>query len=193
MKIRNCFVAAAMGIMLLGSITACGSKEEATTEAATQANTQAATEEATEAASPSRDDSSTVDEFFITFQGVDISTGMTFADIKDKLGNEVKPSETIEPCDGGDFIQIMHFYDGLTVTTLRDEIVHSLELQEAGANDALIQGKLKIGDQVEEVKRILGKPENEDEYAVSYTIGTANVMIYLTDGKISGFMVMNYQ
>lgn len=128
---------------------------------------------------------------FVTYEGTNVTVGGEFEGIKDKLGTETKPMETIEPCDGGDYIQIMHYYDGITVTTLRDEKVISIEPAEGGSKEILIQGKVKMGDSADDVKKALGDPENESDGMMSYTVEGTSVMIYLEGDSVSGFMYMN--
>ena len=44
-------------------------------------------------------------EAYLSYNGTDIVMGSSFDAIKDKLGNETAPSETIQPCDGGDYVK----------------------------------------------------------------------------------------
>ncbi len=179
MKLKKTLVTLAACALMLGSLTACGDKKEETTAAAQE--TTAAAEKSENAG-----------EVFMTFNGVDVHIRADFASIKDSLGTEVKPAETIEPCDGGDYIQIMHYYDGLTITTLRDEIVIGLEIADGNGAPALM-GKVKVGDTPDAVKSALGDPENEDEFSLSYNIDGAQVMVYLDNGAVSGSIVINMQ
>ena len=178
MKFKKLALTITIGALLIGSAAACGKASPAASEAATEAATE---------------NEYNADDYFVSFNGANLNLGMEFAKVKDMLGSETKPAETIEPCDGGDYIQEMHFYDGLTVNTLRGETIIGLEVPQDGGDGAMMQGKVKKGATVDEVKKQLGNPENEDEYSLSYTIGTASLMIYLSDGVVSGSMAMSFQ
>lgn len=171
MKLKRFIAALATGVVLIGSLAACGSKSddkkktEATTAATEQQNTASA-------------------DAFLSYNGVELKLNAAWADVKDKLGSETSPSETIQPCDGGDYIQIMHFYKGLTVTTLRDETIVMLAVDSAAdSSDAALNGKIKKGDSVDAVKEAFGAPASEDAGMLVYNMGNATVMIYLDDNN----------
>ncbi len=189
---------AMLGIMSASVLCSCGQeKEEATTVEETTTVEEVTTEadaEAEEASDDSADsEGTTLTESFVTFNGTDVHIGDAYDDIKDKLGDETKPSEKIEPCDGGDYIQIMHYFDGFTLTTLRDEKVIGLELPRDGAGDVAINGKVKKGDTAETVKEALGTPASEDEYSINYNADKANLMIYTENGTVVGAMFMSME
>lgn len=73
-------------------------------------------------------DDTSSSEVFFTVNGVEVKQGAVWADVKDTLGDEAKPSDTIEPCDGGDYIQIIHYYKGAEITTLRDENIIGISM-----------------------------------------------------------------
>ncbi|MCR5293036.1 MAG: hypothetical protein K6E28_09215 [Eubacterium sp.] len=171
MKLKKLFMILTMGAMMAAPLTACGSTgAEATTVASSDA----------------KENSS--NEAFISYNGVELYMDMTFDSVKDNLGDEIQPSETIEPCGGGDYIQILHYYKGLTVTTLRDETLIGLQ---ATDDSVLAQGSVKIGDPAESVKSAISKtPDNEDENMISYSLGKSTVMFYIENGKVTGINYM---
>ena len=126
-------------------------------------------------------------EAYLSYNGTNIVMGSSFDSIKDKLGNETQPSQTIQPCDGGDYVTTIYFYDGIEITKLeRDGSIVNLSLTMDGNSDASICGKVKKGDSTDSVKEALGTPESEDEYMLSYTIGTSSVVIYTDNGVVTG-------
>ena len=180
MRLKKAFLTAACGAVLLGALTACGSDKETTTAA----NTTAETTAAVEASAPAEGATA------VTFNGTDVAMNADWNSVKDGLGAEAKPAETIQPCDGGDYIQIIHFYDGLEVTTLRDENVVGLSIPIGSTSTASIKG-VKIGDSAEAVKSAMtGTISNETEDMISYDTSDANVMFYLENGAVTGAMMM---
>ena len=188
MRLKKAILTAACGALLLGALTACGSDKETTTAAATtaaEATTEAGADTgATEAPAASADATA------VSFNGVDIAMNADWNSVKDGLGAETKPAETIQPCDGGDYIQIIHYYDGLEVTTLRDETVVGLSIPMGSGSKATIKG-IKIGDSADAVKSAMtGTISNEDDSMISYDTPDANVMFYLENGAVTGAMMM---
>ena len=126
-------------------------------------------------------------EAYLSYNGTDIVMGSSFDAIKDKLGNETAPSETIQPCDGGDYVTTIYFYEGIEVTKLeRDGSIVNIALSMNGNSDASICGKIKKGDSTDSVKEAFGTPASEDEYMLNYTIGTSSVVIYTDNGVVTG-------
>ena len=123
---------------------------------------------------------------YVTYNGAYVAIGMTFADIKDSLGEQTAPDEVILPCDGGDaYKDTMHFYNGLTVTENKDGIVSQIEISTIyeGEGDASLNGKVKIGDKQEDAVAALGEPEYwpipDDDYALTYTEGDKHIVVFL--------------
>ena len=188
MRLKKAILTAACGALLLGALTACGSDKETTTAAATtaaEATTEAGADTgATEAPAAS------ADAMAVSFNGVDIAMNADWNSVKDGLGAETKPADTIQPCDGGDYIQIIHYYDGLEVTTLRDETVVGLSIPMDSGSKATIKG-IKIGDSADAVKSAMtGTISNENDSMISYDTPDANVMFYLENGAVTGAMMM---
>ncbi len=132
------------------------------------------------------------DEMYVLFNGTKVASGMLFTDVKDSLGDEVRPSESIGSCDeNSDFLDTMHYYDGLIVTEDKDGVIRDLESNEG--NKVLVNGKVKIGDEVSFAIEALGEPSaplGEDDVSINYSTEQAIVMLFFetgTDGKtISG-------
>ena len=127
---------------------------------------------------------------YVAMNGVNISLGIPFADLQDKLGEESKPSETINSCDeNSDWKQTMHFYDGVTVTEDKDGLIDGVEVS---GDTASLMGKIKIGATADEVKEALGEPDTDAEWGIYYNSSNPWVNIYLDEetGTVSGFALM---
>lgn len=127
---------------------------------------------------------------FITFNGQNIKVGVPFTEMKDKLGEETQPAETIDSCDeGSDWKQTMHFYGGVIVTEDKDGNIDGVQVQEG---DAALMGKIKIGASKDDVKAVLGEPDTDESWGLYYTKANPSVNIYLDEetGLISGFALM---
>ena len=181
MKLRKMMISAVLGAALVATLTACGKddKKESTTAAATEAVTEAAAQEDT------RFD-------FIELNGVKVYMRGNYEEINDSLGAESQPVDVIEPCDGGDYIQNLHHYGSVEITSLNDGKIVNIGASNAQPGDLVIAGKINIGDSVDAVKEVLGStPDREDEYGVSYQIGNTFMTVNMDNGKVSGVMMMN--
>ena len=141
-------------------------------------------------ASEEKEQSSEEEGIFVTYNGQNIKVGVPFTDMKDKLGKETQPAETIDSCDeGSDWKQTMHFYDGMIVTENKDGIIDGLQVQEG---DAALMGKIKIGASKEDVKAVMGEPDTDESWGIYYENTNPTVNFYLDDetGLISGFALM---
>ena len=176
-RLKKAAVLAATTAILTASLCACGGekKEDTTAAAATEAAAQ---------------DETAASAVFFTINGAEVRMGAAWADIKDSLGAETKPSDTIQPCDGGDYIQIVRYYEGAELTTLRDETVIGISMTMDGGGDVAIMGKVKKGDTTDAAKSALGTPASEDEGMMSYDMNGDNLMIYLENGAVTGAMCM---
>lgn len=182
---------AAVAAMMMGAMAGCGSSNAETTAASeAEATTVADAENSEDTSAAESGETSSADNGFVNFGGNDYKIGDDWNAVKDNLGSESKPSETIEPCDGGDYIQIMHYYDGLCVTTLRDEKIISLSQEGEATDSILIMGKVKIGDSVDSAKEAIGEPDSSDEYQLNYSKGSSDVMVYIENNAVSGFNIM---
>ena len=186
MRIKKFLVTVTVGVLLLGSLAACGKKDDDKKE-----STTAATNAPTEDENSLSPDDNTTDGAYVSYNGVNLQINQVFDEVKDKLGAETKPAETIEPCGGGDYIQVIHFYDGFELTTLRDETIVNMSIPMDTNSPATVNGAFTNGASVADIKAVLGdKPDMEDADMISYSLGNAQVNIYLTDGVMNGCSFM---
>ena len=128
---------------------------------------------------------------FVTVNGVELCTGIPYAEYKEQLGEEIKPAEEVLACDpSSDWKQTMHFYQGVTVSEDKDGLVNSIQVE---AGDAAILGKLGIGSTREEVKALLGQPDEEDEWNLFYSSTQPQIMFISSETdseRIASFNVI---
>ncbi len=191
MKLKKLALTITAGALLAGALTACGGDKNTTeTTAGKAAATEAPADTAADTAEAGKAEAAT-GAYHITYNGIDLKTGMVWADVKDSLGSETKPMERIEPCGGGDYIQEMYFYDGVTINTLRSETIVGIEVPMDTAGDsALAAGQIKKGDSADKIKEVLGEPTREDEYQVVYESDTDSLFFFIDNGTITGFSIM---
>ena len=188
MRLKKLILTAVTGACLMGALTACGGSKDTT--ATTAATTQAAAETTEDAKATEAATNTSSDLAFISYNGVELRPGMTWADVKDSLGSESKPMEKIEPCGGGDYIQELYFYKGLQIFTLRSETIISIEVPMSEDGDAaLAGGKIKKGDSIDSVKEVFGEPTG-DEWQAVYEFGDSTLMFYLDNGTVTGIMLL---
>ncbi len=127
----------------------------------------------------------------IKYNGVTFYTGDTFADIKDKLGKESKPSQKSKPCVPDAHDVEFYYYPGMIVqVNFEGKILEvSVSEEESAGGDGSTAGGLKLGDDLATVKRFLGEPTTEDEYGCTYEEGSCVLKIMLRDG--SGVFIIN--
>lgn len=123
---------------------------------------------------------------FITLNGQKVYIGLTYADIKESLGDEIKPSEEILPCgdDGGDWKRVLHFYPGTIVTEDQNGIICevSINMGNEGEAEALVMGQVKLGGNVAELRDLMeGTPVREDEWGATYKYGDAVIQFSATE------------
>ena len=135
------------------------------------------------------------DHFWFTHNGVEIHMGVPFAELAEKLGSESKPSETIESCDpGSDWVQIQHYYPGITVHEDKDGNVFGVEMSEwnvPSAGDLTMNGVLKLHESTrDDVVAALGEPE-PNEYGIFYDFDGYTLCINLDEstGLLDSVMV----
>lgn len=142
------------------------------------------------------------EEAFILMNGTEVRIGDNFANVEGKIGEEVKPSEKVEPCDPEvETATIEHYYDGVRITTTEDGIICTLSLDvRDGETDSSFGGKVKLGDPISGIKELLGDPKDgdEDEMFMSYYYGPEddpqNILFYKDEAgneTMDGF-VMSY-
>ncbi len=122
-------------------------------------------------------------EAFLTMNGTEVHIGDNFANVDGKIGEETKPSETIQPCNPNlEKPTVEHYYEGVHITTTEDGIIATVSMDvRDGECDSAFGGKVKLHDPISGVKEILGEPEadNEDEMFLTYYFGDdCNIMFY---------------
>lgn len=159
-------------------------------------DTKAPDTQAPDTQTPDTQPSQNDELFWFTLNGEEIHLGVPYAELAEKLGDEAKPSETIESCDpGSDWITIQHYYPGITVNEDKNGNVFGIEMSEwaVGPGDVTVNGVLKLGEATEEdVYEVLGKPEEPNEYGIFYDWNGYHLGIYLNDdtGLLESAMVM---
>ena len=123
---------------------------------------------------------------------------MKYADIKDALGSEAKPSEGWEPCVGeGGSSMTTHFYQGVILDEdpangLIVRIVVDAEEVTGDPSAVTLAGKLKVGGPADQIKEIFGEPKetdtDEDGTSYTYEYGKTLFMIQTKDNKIVNYL-----
>ena len=122
---------------------------------------------------------------YVTINGQNVTIGIPFAEVSDKLGEEIRPSETIDSCDpNSDWKQTMHFYTGVTVTEDKDGLIDSIQISEAGI---LFNGQLQVGMTSEEVIAVLGEPVTPQPWGLYYE--DSNPYTYFSMDEDTGIIV----
>lgn len=140
--------------------------------------------------------------FYVEYNGQKLALGMKFADVKDKLGEEVRPEDVITPCDESDLYRdVLHHFEGLDITENKDGVIKEISTDnadEAAPSSATINGKVKIGDTLESAVSVLGENEDyplaEDMFGLTYTTDSTWVTIFVDETKtnVTGFYFMPF-
>ena len=155
-------------------LTGCGDKEETATTAAT---TEAGATEAQATAS------GLAGKTQVTYNGVTFGCGDKASEVVAKLGDQVRPSETAQPCIPG-VGELTHFYfPGLVITASQYDVIRQVTLTNdyAEGTDAKIGGSIGLGTKSDEIKSTLGDPTTEDEYGLSYSEGDYSFNVVFND------------
>ena len=126
------------------------------------------------------------EEVFITVGDTVVQAGGDYGDYEGKLGDEIKPSERIEPCDPNtETADIEFYFDGLTLTTKEGGLVRMVDVAESEGNgpEILFSGKVGVGASVDEFKAIMGdrQPDTDDDDFVAYYFDMGNLLLYLEE------------
>ena len=162
------------------------------------AKTEAPETEAPETEAPETEDTGTepqlleLDEIFVTVKDVKVVLRAPYADVKDALGEEIRPADVEGSCDpGSDWCRTYHHYEGIDVVEDQNGNVVNFEMHE-DSDSVAFMGKIKLGSPVDTVYEVLGQPEPND-YGIFYnTTDGVYIAIYPTeDGDtVYGIMVM---
>ncbi|MBR4897085.1 MAG: hypothetical protein IKZ41_11685 [Clostridia bacterium] len=125
---------------------------------------------------------------FLLFNGQKLHIGDEFAALKDALGPESMPCETIKPCDpNSDAVSTLYFYDGVEIMVQEDGSIESLSV--GRDSEAALLGEIRPGSDPDALKASLGDPSDENEYALIYIVDSVWINAYLDEGIISGFYI----
>ncbi len=162
---------------------------EVPTEKQTEKQTEAPTEKQTEAPAPETTEAPAA-EVYVDVNGEKIVLGVPFEELKDKLPAETQPAETIDSCDpDSDWKQTIHYYDGFVVKENKDGVAMAIEVSEG---EYTVNGQIKIGSTRDEVKAVLGQPDDDTEWGLYYTTTMPLMNFYVDEetGLVTGFGIM---
>ena len=188
MKTKKTLAIIATAVMAVG-LCACGGDKEETTAAAV--TTEVVTTEAaggddvTEAAPAGEEttaeasaDTPTAsgslrEKTKLTVGGYTFAVGDKFADVKGNLPAEVRPSESIKPCDPNAQGEITHYYyPGCSVEVNLEDTIISVHLtRENGEGDAAFACGLTLGSSKEDVLKTIDIQLDDTEYGATYMDG----------------------
>ena len=99
------------------------------------------------------------------YQGCTFAVGDLYANIAEKLGKQVAPSETVKPCIPGAGTETHYMYPGFTVAVTEKGVITSIVLNHDfdPSNEAGTVSGLHLGDKKEQVDQLLGKPDIDIE------------------------------
>lgn len=142
-----------------------------------------------------KSESSVNSSISLTYNGATFTVGDSYDKIKAGLGDEVKPSEVIPPCDGEGDDMTEYYFDGLTVGVDESGIVDHISLVSEGGDvvkAAQTDKGLKLGDTSDRAKELYGEALNDSEYVVSFDDGDLNITCGLGEGGvIESFYIIN--
>ncbi len=106
------------------------------------------------------------DGIYLLVNGAKLVLGMQYDDVRDALGPQTAPDETLGGCDGS-FFGTIHHYPDLNLTENEDGMIRGLEVYGffEGEGDAALLGKVRLGTPPEEALAALGRPENDGTFA----------------------------
>ena len=184
MNLKRTFAVVLTLALIAALLIGCAKTEK---PAETQASTEASKPAATEAA-PVETEPAETDGVFIVLNGVNVTTGVAYASIADRLGDETRPPETIEACDpASDWRQTMHYYGDNIVTEDKDGIIDTIQIYN---DEAALMGQFRIGAAAEDVRALFGTPETEGLLGMYYSERDPMVNVFLENGIVTGFNLM---
>ena len=128
-------------------------------------------------------------KYEVIYNGFGVLTGVNYESIKDKLGQESKPSDTSKAC--GPFVKgetTHYYYDGVTLDVNYEGVINYISIDSANAKMAC---GAKVGQTAEEVKSVLTNTYEEDEYSIRVKLGGDFYVDFIKDddGTISHISV----
>lgn len=114
-----------------------------------------------------------IDKLVILANGATFRIDDKFDEVKEKLGTEIRPSQTYTPCGGSDDAQVTsHYYDGYYIDVSSDGIIFRAVISEnENPGSKVTLAGIKLGDSPEDVKKAFNvKPDIADEYTINYEL-----------------------
>lgn len=185
-KIKKITLTLGIVSLMMASLFGCGKKNEDKAD-----NTNSATTVETGDSGEASDTSLAGNSRFI-YNGVEFGVGDKADEVIPKLGDQIKPSEKSQPCvpDAG-MIETFSF-DGFIIQVTESGIIYSINLNNESTSDNLCTtvGGIKIGSTLDEVKKALGDPADENEYGLTYQDGELYLSFVIDDdGKMMSITV----
>lgn len=169
MRLKNLVTVFLAGMMAFG-LTACGAKNE---DGNTAESTTAQSAEADSEAAAEVDADSVRGKALLDVNGFKFGPGEKFTDIKDKLGDEVKPSSSAMPCDPNAVGELVtHYYDGFQVVENYENVISAIYIPgEGAANDSVqLASGVKIGTSKDDVVKAFDIKVDESEMEYGYNV-----------------------
>ncbi len=131
--------------------------------------------------------------FILTYNGQELTIGVPFTDVADGLGDELRPAEDIEPCDGEGDTMTLHWYDGLEVGSDESGIIRYFSLSQEGdvSFQASTDKGLQLLDDRDRAVELYGTPDSENEYVISYTSGDQMMTLGISDAGAINYIYIN--
>ena len=189
MKYRRLLAVTLAAAVLGMGLAACSKDSDDETE-----KTEAPAEE-TEAVADTQGEGGTLayEDLYCTLNGVDVYIGMPFEEVKDQLGDEIKPEERVEPCTGDcEYLCIIHTYDGFEINENYDGLVSSISVNtmNTGIGTGKFQDSFDYGAPIQEILDRYGEPWDQGDGYVQYSIGNAMLMFNSDDNvTITSFSI----
>ena len=164
-----------MILALVFALCACGEQEEIVEEVEPEIEEIEEIEEIYEEvpipeATPER-----VAKLVISYNGAEFRIGDKYDDVKEGLGDLLKPGESFTPCGGNDDEKMMSYsYDGLNIEATHDGLVSRAVISgyDYPESKATICG-VGIGATPEEVRSAFDfAPYTDSEYTINFQVGT---------------------
>ena len=128
----------------------------------------------------SSDSTTLAEKASVVYNGITFNIGDKLGNFRDMLGDTAKESIKMQPCVPGSQEVELVYYPGLTLQVNYEDTVISVSITEEDApgRDAALSCGLKLGDDRAKAKSLLGEPDEENEYALTYNIGDTSLMVY---------------
>ena len=136
-----------------------------------------------------KDDKNTLkdEKYRIYGKNFDFIPGDTFESVKDKMGEEIKPSESFRACmPGVKGESTLYFFDGIDITVSYAGIISSVNIK---SDKFFIKPDILVGRNIDGLNEILGEPSFDSEYGGSYQFDDVSISFIYDEGKIMSISV----